>query len=134
MPKSSDAGSPDEYIAGLDEPRRGQIARLHELIRRVVPELEPHMQSGMIGSALSLQIRVWKRRRLVRGGTGSNKRYISLYVSATEGNEYVAERYKSKLPKADIGKSCIRFKKLDDVDLDVVTEVIQQGAHALRPN
>jgi hypothetical protein len=70
MPKSSDAGSPDEYIAGLDEPRRGQIARLHELIRRVVPELEPHMQSGMIGSALSLQIRVWKRRRLVRGGTG----------------------------------------------------------------
>jgi hypothetical protein len=67
-------------------------------------------------------------------GLASNNRYISLYVSATEGNEYVAERYKSKLPKADIGKSCIRFKKLDDVDLDVVTEVIQQGAHALRPN
>jgi hypothetical protein len=135
MPKSSDAGSPDEYIAGLDEPRRGQIARLHELIRRVVPELEPHMQSGMIGyGTYHYKYASGREGDWFVVGLASNKRYISLYVSATEGNEYVAERYKSKLPKADIGKSCIRFKKLDDVDLDVVTEVIQQGAHALRPN
>jgi hypothetical protein len=79
MPKSSDAGSPDEYIAGLDEPRRGQIARLHELIRRVVPELEPHMQSGMIGyGTYHYKYASGSEGDWFVVGLASNKRYISL--------------------------------------------------------
>jgi hypothetical protein len=31
----------------------------------------------------------------------------------------------SKLPKASIGKSCIRFKKISDIDLDILKEVVQ---------
>ena len=36
---------------------------------------------------------------------------------------YVAELNKDRLPKANIGKSCIRFKKLDDLDVDVLKEI-----------
>jgi hypothetical protein len=64
-------------------------------------------------------------------GVASNKRYISLYVMGADEDGYVAEKYRSKLPKADIGRSCIRFKKLDDVDTDALAEVIRHGARAL---
>lgn len=47
--KLSEAQSPEEYIGALEEPRRTQIQQLHDLIRKTVPELKPHMRSGMIG-------------------------------------------------------------------------------------
>ena len=43
---SSTATTPDQYIAQLDESRREQIGRLHDLIRTTVPDLEPYMESG----------------------------------------------------------------------------------------
>ena len=41
--------------------------------------------------------------------------------------EYLAERYVDRLPKADIGKSCVRFRRNSDVDLDVVRELIAEA-------
>jgi hypothetical protein len=61
-------------------------------------------------------------------GLASQKNYISVYVCASDGKQYVAEKYKHKLPKASIGKSCIRFKKVSDIDLTVLREVIEEGA------
>ncbi len=40
---------PEEYIAALDEPRRSEIQQLHDLIRSTLPDLEPHIRSGMLG-------------------------------------------------------------------------------------
>jgi hypothetical protein len=51
----------------------------------------------------------------------SQKGYISVYVPA-------AERSRKLLPKASIGKSCIRFKKFDDIDIPTLTKVIEDGA------
>ena len=58
----------------------------------------------------------------------SNKNYISLYVCATDDDGYIAERYKDQLPKASIGKSCVRFKKLADVDEKALKKLIKEGA------
>ncbi len=58
-------------------------------------------------------------------GLSSRKRYISLYV-----NMGVADKHRAKLPKADIGKACVRFKRLEDVDQDVLADVIEQTAKA----
>jgi len=41
---------------------------------------------------------------------------------------YVAEDFRDRLPKADIGKSCVRIKKLEDVDLDVLDELVRRAA------
>jgi hypothetical protein len=57
----------------------------------------------------------------------SQKQYVSVYVCATKDGEYLAEKYKDKLGKVSVGKSCIRFKKLEDVNLDVLREVIRQA-------
>lgn len=64
-------------------------------------------------------------------GLTSNKRYISLYVLGVSGDEYVAERYKDRLPKADIGRSCVRFKHLEDVDANALEDLIQEGARSV---
>jgi hypothetical protein len=58
----------------------------------------------------------------------SQKNYISVYVCIMDGESYIAESYKSKLPKASIGKSCIRFKKIADIDLDILKEIVQTSS------
>ena len=45
------AKTPEQYIRQLEEPRRGEVRRLHELIRRTAPKLEPYMESGMTATA-----------------------------------------------------------------------------------
>jgi hypothetical protein len=53
---------------------------------------------------------------------------VSLYVCSIIDGEYVAEKYKKVLGKVSVGKSCIRFKKLEDVNLPVLKKVIQLAA------
>lgn len=45
----SAAETPEAYIDALEEPRRGEIERLHRLIRETLPALAPHVRSGMLG-------------------------------------------------------------------------------------
>ena len=135
MQGKSDAATHDEYIERLDEPRRGEIRALHELIRRTVPELEPTMDFGMLGYG-KYHYRYASGRegdwQLV--GVASNKNYISLYVTAAAPDGgYLAESYKEQLPKASIGKSCIRFKRLGDVDQEVLERLLRNVAEAGPP-
>ena len=122
--------TPDDYIDGLDEPRRSQVRQLHELIRKTAPELEPHIVSGMIGYGSYHYVYASGRE----GdwpilGLANRKQAISLYASClTADGRYVAEDFRERLPKADIGKSCVRIKKLEDVDLDVLAELIERTA------
>jgi hypothetical protein len=61
----------------------------------------------------------------------SRKNYISVYVCGAEGGEYVAERRKEELPKASVGKSCIRFKRVSDIDLKALESIIKEGARMI---
>ena len=58
----------------------------------------------------------------------NQKNYISLYVCSLEGGKYVAEKYKDELGKVSVGKSCIRFKKIDDLNLKILTKVLKLAA------
>lgn len=128
MFKPTVAKTPEEYIAMIPEPRRQEIETLHALIQKTVPRLKPRILSGMIGYGTY-------HYRYASGREGdwslialaSQKNYISVYVCAMEKDSYLAETYKDKLPKASIGKSCIRFKKLSDIDLSVLMEIIKKA-------
>ena len=54
----------------------------------------------------------------------SRKSYISLYVLCADETGYLAEQYVERLPKASIGKSCVRFKRLADLDEGVLRELL----------
>jgi hypothetical protein len=100
------------------------------LIRREAPQLEPHIASGMLAYG---RYHYKGKSKGTEGewfhiGLASQKRYISLYVMAADDNGYLAESYKERLPKADIGRSCVRIRRLDDVDQEQLKELIRTGA------
>jgi len=130
MFKTTSAETPAEYIDMLEEPRKSDIRELDALIRKLAPKLEPHLASGMLAYG---RYHYKGKSKGTEGewfhiGLANNKRYISLYVMAANADGYLAESFKDKLPKADIGRSCVRFKRLSDLDLSALNELISQGA------
>lgn len=123
------ASSHAEYIARVDDERRADIQRLHDLIRAEAPELEPTMEFQMLGyGAHAYRYASGRAGRWFRIGVASNARYISLYCCAADERGYVAEQFKQRLPKASIGKGCVRFKRLADLDEPVLRELIRATA------
>jgi hypothetical protein len=128
MFKATSAKTADEYINILDEPRKSQIKTLHQFILKTVPNLKPFIISGMIGYG-----KYHYRSKSGREGDwsvialASQKNYISIYVCGIKDGKYVAELHKSELPKANIGKSCIRIKKLEDLDLAVLATILKES-------
>ncbi len=134
MFKVTDAKTPEEYIEKIEEPRKSQILQLHQLILKTVPQLKPYIISGMIGyGSYHYKYASGREGDWCIIALASQKNYISVYVCAIDGKEYVAESYKSKLPKSSIGKSCIRFKKIEDIDLEILKEIIKKGETKPRP-
>ena len=129
MQGKTGAKTHEQYLAELAEPRRGELRALHELIRETVPDLAPTMEFGMPGYG-----RYHYRYASGREGDwavvllASNKNYISLYVTSVVGERYLAEGYADRLPKASIGKSCVRFKRLSDVDTGVLADLLKEAA------
>ncbi len=131
----SDAKTPEEYIAGVDEHRRDDIQQLHDFIREIAPELEPTMEFGMLGyGRFHYKYASGREGEWMKIGVASNKRYISFYCCSADEQGYVAERYRERLPKASIGKSCVRFKHLSDLDLEVLGSLIRETAKGLVGN
>ena len=53
----------------------------------------------------------------------------SVYVCSLDetGKQYIAEKYREELGKVSVGKSCIRFRKLADVDLKTLKRVVREA-------
>lgn len=129
MFKPTSARSVEEYIDMIDEPRSSEVRILHEIIR----EIAPHLEVALFNSVIGYGKYHYKSKSGREGdwfviGLASQKNYISLYICSTDARGYLAEQYKTRLPKASIGKSCIRFKHLSDVDMAVIRELITMGA------
>jgi hypothetical protein len=123
--------TPAEYIGKLEEPRKSEVAALDALIRKTAPKLEAFIHSGMLAyGAWHYKYASGREGDWFRIGVASNKNYISLYICAGDDQGYVAERHKEALPKASIGKACVRFKRLSDLDQAALKKLIREGAQA----
>lgn len=128
MFKPTKATTPEAYIAAIPEPRRQDVETIHALIQKIAPELTPHILSGMIGyGTYHYRYASGKEGDWSLIALASQKNYLSIYICALENGNYIAEQYKEKLPKANIGKSCIRFKTVGDIDLSILKEIIQKA-------
>ena len=133
MNRQNTVSTPEKYIDSLEEGRKQEIRRLFDFMRSILPKYKPFMQSGMIGWAIyHYKYASGREGDWPSVALASNKNYISVYVMGGDGTQYVAEKYKNELPKANIGKSCIRFKRVDDIDLTVLEKVIFEGMESLR--
>ena len=117
---------PDVWLAELDDVRRPQLEELDARIRGLAPGLRRYVDRGWLSYG-----RYMYRSRSGRSGDwmcvalASNKQYISLYAGPIRLDPFVP-----RLPKADLGRGCIRFKRLADVDLAVIDEVVRASIAA----
>ena len=121
--------TPAEYIAAVDDKRRPDVSALDALIRTHAPELEPVIMGGLLGyGPFHYRYASGREGDACKLSIASNASYISLYCFAADDDGYVAERYAARLPKAKIGKSCVRFKNLTDLDEKALVALIKETA------
>lgn len=114
------------YLDALPAERKAIMKTAHAFIRKTVPALRVHFASNMIGYG-SFPYLNYKKERIQWPiiALASQKQHVSLYVCALERGKYLAETHKAELGKVQVGKSCIRFKKWEDVDLDGLARVLK---------
>jgi len=118
-----------EYLASVPAERKEAIDFLHEFIQKSVPKLKPHFAYNMLGYGSFPYVNYKKEQILWPTIAMANqKNYISIYVCAIDGKEYFAEKFKDDLGKVSVGKSCIRFKKIEDLHLPTLKKVLQLAA------
>ena len=119
--------TPAEYIAAVDDERRPDIAALDALIRKHAPTLEPVIMDGMLGyGPFHYRYASGREGDACKLSIANNASYISLYAFAADANGYVAERYADRFPKAKMGKTCVRFRKLADLDEKALVALIKE--------
>lgn len=125
----AEPSSPQEYLDAIEEPRRADVVAIDAMIRDAAPDLEPVVMRGMLGyGPFHYRYATGREGDSTLLGLASNKRYISLYVQCSVDGGYLAEKYAPRLPKASIGKSCVRFPRLAAVDEEVLRELITEAA------
>jgi hypothetical protein len=114
MPANTGAGP---YLDTLDEPRRSEVARLHELVRTALPQLEVRASpSGLGYGPFHYRYATGREGDAFHVSIVSRKTGVSLYILAVADGGYLVERYADRLPKASVGRSCLRMKRISYFD------------------
>jgi len=128
---SSKAATVADYLAELPADRRAEIKRVRDLINSVLPAgYREGMGHGMIGWVIPLERYpdTYNKQPLAYAALAAQKNSNSLYLNCVYASKERTERLKAAFAtagkKLDIGKSCIRFKKADDLALDAIAEEI----------
>jgi len=129
MFKPVNAKTVKEYFSMLPKERREALNFFHKFIIKTVPKLKPNFIYNMPGYG-SFKYTNHKKQTLNWPviSLASQKNYISLYVCAVDKGEYIAEKHKKDLGKVSVGRSCIRFKKIEDVNLKTLEKVLKLAA------
>lgn len=131
-----------EYIASLAEPKRGEMQELHRLIVKALPKSKLWFVDGKneegkvvanpnIGyGAYTIKYANGTTREFFQIGLSANTTGISVYIMGLEDKTYLAKAYGKELGKATVTGYCIKFKKLADIDVDLLLEGIRFGVQA----
>ncbi len=126
--------TPESYVDQLPPERQEAIQRLRELLRTSLPPgFEETMSCGMIGYVVPKSVypagyHCKPEEPLPFISLASQKNFIALYHMGIYADPgllawFVAEYPKYSKYKLDMGKSCIRFKRVDDIPYDLVAEL-----------
>ena len=132
MPRGA-ASSVEAYLAQLPADRRAAIAKVRDVVNANLPEgYEEGLQYGMIGwyIPLSRYPETYNGQPLCLAALASQKSHMALYLMGVYGSPKLAAWFEAAFEAAgkrlDMGKSCVRFKSLDALPLDVIGETIRR--------
>jgi hypothetical protein len=127
----SQATTVEEYLQSLPEDRRAVVAAVRDVILKNLPAgYHESMGFGMINYAVPLERypKTYNKQPLCYAALAAQKNYIALYLMGVyappERHEWFREEFRKAGKKLDMGKSCVRFRKLDDLPLDLIGRVI----------
>ena len=127
----SGATSVDDYLNELPPERRAIIAAVRDVINRNLPQgYRETMNWGMISYELPLERYpdTYNGQPLMYAALAAQKSYHAIYLPAiyqdSGSREWFREEFRKTGKKLDMGRSCVRFRKLEDLPLDVIGKVI----------
>jgi hypothetical protein len=122
----------DEYLASIEEDRRGELQRVLDVVRANLPAgYEERMLWGMIGWSIPLARYpdTYNKQPLCIAALAAQKHHLALYLMTVYGDRELERRLRAGFEAAgkalDMGKSCIRFRSADALALDVIAETIR---------
>ncbi len=127
----SESNSVEEYLQELPEDRRAAISAVREEILRNLPEgIEETMNWGMISYEVPLSIapETYNGKPLMYAALASQKNHMAVYLTGVYTDDDARNRfeqeYRATGKRLDLGKSCVRFRKLDDLPLSLIGRAI----------
>ena len=128
----STAASVEEYLAGLPEGRRGAVSSVRDTINAHLPDgYVEQMEWGMISWVVPLEVKpdTYNGKPLSYVSLASQKNHLAVYLLGLHPDSPELEQfqrgYAERGLKLDMGKSCVRFKTLDELPLDVLGEAVE---------
>jgi hypothetical protein len=130
----SNASTVDGYLAELPADRRAALEEVRETILANLPDgFEEGMQYGMISYHVPLDRypNTYNRQPLGLAALANQKRYLALYLGCfadPDEASWFRDRWTATGKKLEMGTSCIRFRRSEDVPLDVVADAIARSS------
>lgn len=135
-------GQIKNYIESQPESKRNDMQELHQHILQVLPGCKLWFLDGKdnngkvvtnpnIGyGAYTMKYADGTSREFYQIGMSANTTGISIYILGIDDKKYLAQTFGEKIGKASVTGYCIKFKKLKDINLDVLEEAIKYGVEA----
>lgn len=127
----SAASTVEQYLNELAPDRREAIEAVRSVVLDSLPDgYDESMNWGMISWEIPLERypKTYNKQPLMYAALASQKNYMSLYLMCVythDGTQTEFERrFKASGKKLNMGKSCVRFKKVDDLPMDLIAETI----------
>lgn len=127
------------YIESQPDHKRADLETLHQHILNVLPKCKLWFLDGKddkgkivtnpnIGYGLqTIKYADGKSKEFYQIGISANTTGISVYIIGINDKTYLSQTYGEKLGKASITGYCIKFKKLEDINIDVLETAIRDG-------
>ncbi|MGV8018895.1 MAG: DUF1801 domain-containing protein [Ignavibacteria bacterium] len=128
-----------EYIASQPEPKRDDLQELHSIIPEIMPGYKLWFLDGKddkgkivsnpnIGYGIrTIKYADEKTKEFYQIGISANKAGISVYILGIDDKTYLVKTFGKKLGKASVTGYCIKFKTLNDINIEVLKEAIRYG-------
>ncbi|HRG45358.1 MAG TPA: DUF1801 domain-containing protein [Leptospiraceae bacterium] len=129
--------SPDQYVNSLPEDRKEAITQLRKIILKNVPKgFQEAMSYGMLGYVVPHKLypagyHCNPELPLPFISLASQKNFIALYHMGMYADKKLLQWFTTEYPKhtkakLDMGKSCIRFKKIDQIPYKLIEELVKK--------
>jgi uncharacterized protein YdhG (YjbR/CyaY superfamily) len=127
----SEAKTVEDYISSLPDERRQAISSIRDTILSNLPDgYEEVMNWGMITYQVPLATYpdTYNKQPLMYAALASQKNHMAVYLTGIyicdDSREKFEAAYKATGKRFDVGKSCVRFRKIEDLPLDLIGETI----------